>query len=55
MSYQHLVAGLDALHLITEDFKLPILRVDLEDFSGNTAYAEYRWGWERTVSMSCCC
>ena len=43
MSYQHFVAGLDALHLITKDFKSPILRVDLEDFSGNTAYADYRW------------
>ena len=32
--------GLDKIHRLTSDNK-NVLRVDLEDFEGNTAYAEY--------------
>ena len=32
--------GLDKIHRLTSDNK-SMLRVDLEDFEGNTAYAEY--------------
>ena len=32
--------GLDKIHCLTSDNN-SILRVDLEDFEGNTAYAEY--------------
>ena len=32
--------GLDKIHRLTSDDK-NVLRVDLEDFEGNTAYAEY--------------
>jgi len=37
---QLLCAGNDNLHLLTSD-KRQRLRVDLADFDGNTAYAEY--------------
>ena len=37
-----LCAGNDNLHLLTTD-KLQRLRVDLADFEGNTAYAQYSY------------
>ena len=33
--------GLDNIHHLTSDNNKMLLRVDLEDFEGNTAYAEY--------------
>ena len=36
------VAGLDLLHLLTNSNSYQ-LRIDLEDWDENTAYALYRW------------
>jgi len=40
MLFHH--SGLNAIHLLTRVLRRPILRVDLEDFTGNRVYAEYR-------------